>query len=65
VPIDVASTFVQEVLIVEPKQKDSTKPDEETVLPENTILEGAHDVKFEFDDCVSDQPSMVREDTKL
>ena len=33
--------------------------DKEKVLQESKTLEGAHDVKLEFDECANDQPSMV------
>jgi hypothetical protein len=47
----------QEELIVKPKQqekKDSTLLDEEKVPQESEILEGAHDIKFNFDECATD-----------
>ena len=66
---NVASTFVQqEELIVEPKQqekKDSTLLDEEKVPQESEILKGAHEVKFDCDECATSQPSKVLKDTKL
>ena len=39
--------------------------DDKKILPENKILEGAHDVKFNFDECATDQSSRVLEDMKL
>ena len=54
----------QEELIVEPK-KDSTLLDKEKVPQESEILKGAHDVKFNFDECATDQSSRVPEDMKL
>jgi hypothetical protein len=65
---NVASTFMQQELIVEPKQqekKDSTLLDEEKVPQESELLKGAHYVKFSFDECATDQPSRVLEDMKL
>ena len=58
----------QEELIVEPKQqekKDSTLLDKEKVPQESEILKGAHEVKFDCDECATSQPSKVLKDTKL
>jgi hypothetical protein len=63
---EVASTFVQqEELMLEPLQQETKDPTllDEEIPQESEILEDAYDVKFNFDECATNQSSRVLEDT--
>ena len=65
---EVASTFVQqEELTLEPLQQETKDPTllDEEIPQESEILEDAYDVKFNFDECATNQSSRVLEDTQL
>ena len=47
------------------REENSTLLDEEKVAQESEILEGTHDMKFNFNECSTDQPTTVLKDTKL